>query len=697
MLTRICSFLLLASSLLFFNFACQTGQFALQKEEEKLKPKLLVKAPDWVLLKGHPQYPQSQYLIGVGTSEKGPSQAGDAARAKVAQNLKMNISSTMVDISTTEKIHIERIIKTEVDAVLEGVEIKGTWPDQNNGVYYALAVVERNKAAFSIREKINKIESALLRNLNEGTEAENRADVISALSNYLSGYQKAPTLPPLKNTHYVITSSDEGPGSQNISTSEFESRIKNIVRNLNLTVVSGNQQIVKTLKGIAEPLVAKVYLFKEGYLNPVSNIPVIFNYETGQGELEGEKTSDSDGMVQTTIHKISSYKEANHVVTVKLDYHRIRSNFDEDFTEKFLSPLKSKRAIFNYAIQTPKLTSNKSQAWQQSITDLGNQIIKNIPPGKQPVLGVIPFKDLRHGQDTNFSRVLNEDIKTMLARADLKLKEIKINKDQQPEEIAKANDLDYYVIGSYRMERRGVEITSRLIEAKTNNVQSSANILIDRKELNPEDLKSFNKTIDEFNSAQMKKDYQDYLEKFIAVKPNDPSFNVKVRTNKKNTNNQDEYQIGEMITFFISVEKDCFLTLLDINPGGKITVLFPNKYQKNNFVRAGETIQIPPSQHKKFGFEVKPPHGEERLKAIATLDRDFPVNLNLNSRDGFHVIKPETSRGMREIEALANFFSSKQNSGWSQDYLKIFIHKKNNIFSRGQRTIPSMSEILGNK
>jgi len=673
-----------------------TGQFALQKEEEKLKPKLLIKPPDWVLLKGHPQYPQSQYLIGVGTSEKGPSQAGDAARAKVAQNLKMNISSTMVDISTTEKIHIERIIKTEVDAVLEGVEIKGTWPDQNNGVYYALAVVERNKAAFSIREKINKIESALLRNLNEGTEAENRADVISALSNYLSGYQKAPTLPPLKNTHYVITSSDEGSGSQNISTSEFESRIKNIVRNLNLTVVSGNQQIVKTLKGIAEPLVAKVYLFKEGNLNPVSNIPVIFNYETGQGELEGEKTSDSDGMVQTTIHKISSYEEANHAVTVKLDYHRIRSNFNEDFTEKFLSPLKSKRAIFNYAIQTPKLTSNKSQAWQQSITDLGNQIIKNIPPGKQPVLGVIPFKDLRHGQDTNFSRVLNEDIKTILARADLKLKEIKINKDQQPEEVAKANDLDYYVIGSYRMERRGVEITSRLIEAKTNNVQSSANILIDRKELNPEDLKSFNKTIDEFNSAQMKKDYQDYLEKFIAAKPNDPSFNVKVRTNKKNTNNQDEYQIGEMITFFINVEEDCFLTLLDINPGGEITVLFPNTYQKNNFVRAGKTIQIPPKD-KKFDLKVNPPHGEERLKAVATLGRDFPVNLSLNSRDGFHVIKPETSRGMREIEALANFFSSKQNSDWSQDYLKIFIHKKNNIFSRGQRTIPSMSEIFGNK
>tara|TARA_B100000686_G_scaffold243106_1_gene251932 strand:+ start:430 stop:1014 length:585 start_codon:yes stop_codon:yes gene_type:complete len=194
----------------------------------------------------------------------------------------------------------------------------------------------------------------------------------------------------------------------------------------------------------------------------------------------------------------------------------------------------------------------------------------------------------------------------------------------------------------------------------------------------------------------MKKDYQDYLDKFIAAKPNDLSFNVKVRTNKKHTNNQDDYQVGEMITFFISVEEDSFLTFLVINPAGKITVLFPNKYQKNNFVRAGETIQIPPKD-KKFNLKLDPPHGEESLKAVATLGRHFPVNLNLNSGNGFHEIKPETSRGMREIKALANFFSSKQNSDWSQDYSTIFIHKKNNIFSRGQRTIPSMSEILGNK
>ena len=81
------------------------------------------------------------------------------------------------------------------------------------------------------------------------------------------------------------------------------------------------------------------------------------------------------------------------------------------------------------------------------------------------------------------------------------------------------------------MERRGVEITSRLIETKTNNVQSSANILIDRKELNPEDLKSFNKTIDEFNSAAAAEEQSNVFDSFAGeiLETIDPNVKVAIQ------------------------------------------------------------------------------------------------------------------------------------------------------------------------
>ncbi|SVD84107.1 uncharacterized protein METZ01_LOCUS436961, partial [marine metagenome] len=83
--------------------------------------------PDWVLGKGHPSFPQSKYLIGVGISDANAVSARESARSNLAKNLKVKIRSTMVDVSTTEETYIESVIETEVDTVVEGVEIKSGW------------------------------------------------------------------------------------------------------------------------------------------------------------------------------------------------------------------------------------------------------------------------------------------------------------------------------------------------------------------------------------------------------------------------------------------------------------------------------------------------------------------------------------------------------------------------------------------
>jgi len=676
--SRTCFFFIVVLLFLFSGSACKTGPAPLL-EEEPSKPKVIIKPPDWVLGKGHPNFPQQRYLVGVGFSDMNSVSANESARSNLAKNLKVKIRSTMVDISTTEKTHIESVIETEVDTVLEGVEIKDGWLDQSKGVYYALAVVERNLAASSIQDKISKIESVLKRNFNEGAEAAIKGDVITALSSYLSGYQKAPALPPLKSALYIITLSKKNPEPQDMSAGEFESRVKRIVQNLNLATVSGDRQTVKTRKGVTEPLVAKVSLGTGEKEAPVSNVPVIFNYETGEGELEKEKTSGPDGTVQTTVHKIASYEEANHMIAVRLDYISILSKVNGDFAEKLLSPLKTKRATFNYAVQTPKWGSTKSQAWRESITDLGNQIISNIPPGKEPVLGVVPFKDLRSNRVTPFSRILNEDITTILARAeDLKLKEITIEEGKPPEENAEANSLDYYVTGSYRMEKIGLEIRSRLIDTQTKNIQSSANIVIERKELNPDDLALIDTMSEEFKSTQRKKSYQEHLEKLVAAKPLDSSFDVRVWTDKK------EYEVKEKIIFYIKSQKNSYLTMLDVSPNGNITVIFPNKFHRDNFIESGVTYQVP-SPHYGFEFSVTGPAGLERIKAIVTLNKVSLLKLDLEN--GFHNLEKETTRGTRAIQALSKQVDSVGNTAWSEAYSEIFIFNEGEKYTRGSRKI----------
>ena len=677
--TRACLVLIIFILSLFSGPACKTVSAPLKKEEPP-QTKINIKPPDWVLGKGHPDYPGKRYLTGVGFSNSHSGSAKDSARSNLAKTLKVKVRATMVDISTKEKSRIESVIETEVNTVLQGVEIKDGWLDQVKGIYYNLAVVERTLAASRVQDEIGNIESVLKRNLNEGDEAAKMGDIINALSSYLSGYQKAPALPTLYSALHIITPDNKFTETQNISTGDFESKVKHIVQDLNLATVSGDRQIVKTRKGLAEPLVAKVFIGKGEAWIPVSNVPVIFNYETGEGELEKEKTSRQDGTIQTTVHKIASYKEANHMISVKLDYASILAKINVVFAEKLLSPLKTKRATFNYAIQTPKWGSNKSQAWKDSITDLSNQIISNIPPGNLPSMGVLLFKDLRANRVSPFSQVLSEDIKIILARAkDLKLKEIKIEASKTPEEIAQTNGLDYYVNGSYRMEKTGLEVRSLLIETKTQNIQSSANIIIERKELNPHDLELIDKFSEEFKTAQREKSYQEHLEKIVAAKPSRSTFDVEIQTDKKN------YEINNNIVFQVTSDKNGHLTMLNINPDGNLCILFPNYFHLNSFIRAGEINQIPPKN--KFKFEVRGPSGLERIKAFVTLNKVSLLQMNLSKRKPFKCIKNKTMQGNKNLEALSKKIDSIDSSGWSEAYSEIFIFKEGETYNRGLRKI----------
>lgn len=79
----------------------------------------------------------------------------------------------------------------------------------------------------------------------------------------------------------------------------------------------------------------------------------------------------------------------------------------------------------------------------------------------------------------------------------------------------------------------------------------------------------------------------------------------------------DVYQIGDKIEFTFTSDKDCYVTLLDFTPSGKIYVLFPNKWVSNNFVKAGESVVVP-AAGQQFAMKLGGPAGVDIVKAIAT-------------------------------------------------------------------------------
>ena len=79
----------------------------------------------------------------------------------------------------------------------------------------------------------------------------------------------------------------------------------------------------------------------------------------------------------------------------------------------------------------------------------------------------------------------------------------------------------------------------------------------------------------------------------------------------------DIFSIGEKLELTFKAEKDCYLTILDFTPSGNIMVLFPNKWMKDSFVKAGQEILIP-AKGESFALKLGGPAGTDVVKAIAT-------------------------------------------------------------------------------
>jgi len=80
------------------------------------------------------------------------------------------------------------------------------------------------------------------------------------------------------------------------------------------------------------------------------------------------------------------------------------------------------------------------------------------------------------------------------------------------------------------------------------------------------------------------------------------------------------YKIGEPIVFQFQADKDCELTLIDIGSSGKVRVIFPNRYCRNNSIKANKVYQLPPPETAAgFAYKVIGPPGSNTIKAIAVI------------------------------------------------------------------------------
>ncbi len=103
----------------------------------------------------------------------------------------------------------------------------------------------------------------------------------------------------------------------------------------------------------------------------------------------------------------------------------------------------------------------------------------------------------------------------------------------------------------------------------------------------------------------------------IVVNPA-PSFGVEVWLDRDTSGNASpSYQVGEEIGISVRVDEASYVYLFDVRPNGDITQIFPNRYDSNNYLRAGEVRTFPPSGAR-YVFNIAPPRGLSKVIAVAS-------------------------------------------------------------------------------
>ena len=110
------------------------------------------------------------------------------------------------------------------------------------------------------------------------------------------------------------------------------------------------------------------------------------------------------------------------------------------------------------------------------------------------------------------------------------------------------------------------------------------------------------------------------------------------------------YAEGEDVTLFVKTSEDAYVTVLNVDPAGQTTILFPNEYQPDNLVRANRAVEVPDAASLSR-IVVTGTTGTELIKVIASTEPIAPFEAQQLAAAGPYQLV--SARGQGVARSLA--------------------------------------------
>jgi len=158
-------------------------------------------------------------------------------------------------------------------------------------------------------------------------------------------------------------------------------------------------------------------------------------------------------------------------------------------------------------------------------------------------------------------------------------------------------------------------------------------------------------------------------EKIIIVPNPETSLSLDLWLNKPEGS---VYKVGENLIIYAKANDDVYLYIFDITPDGQFTLIFPNSYSKDNFIKKDRTYTFPDKPT--YSFKVTPPYGKEYIVGVITKKpiEIFPGKKFESMAPG-SVIEKSIEKA---LETLQKSLKKEEGKTWAQKVTYFYVQQE---------------------
>ncbi len=283
------------------------------------------KKPDWVK-----QRPNDQaYFIGIAMSTKQNGEVSyrtetrNKALKQLSSEIKVNISSNSILHQFENNYQVKESFESKtyesVEATLEGYEVF-TW--ENKKEYWVMMRLSKEKYALQKKMKLDYAKKLSATYYYDGNKSVNEGDIYQGLLLYIQAIKAIKDHVSEDLTHHDIN------GDLNLGIDIFNA-IQDALKKINL-LSEQNSYLVQFSKELQVPLQLQAFYFnKTGDKTPIPNLPLIFYFSSGDGELTSNGLTDNQGKAACSVNRFISKRKSQKITTV-FNIKQLYKNEDED-------------------------------------------------------------------------------------------------------------------------------------------------------------------------------------------------------------------------------------------------------------------------------------------------------------------------------------------------------------------------------